>query len=228
MDYVFQWDVIWENRAALLWGTLLTLRLSAETMLFGLVLGVLGAWAKTGGGPVLRGAVQAYIELIRNTPFLVQLLLVFLGLPRLGLRFSPDTAALITMTVNLGAYATEIVRAGIEAVPHGQVEAGRALGLRTVQVFRLIVLKPALRIVFPALSSQFILVVLGSSVISTISTEELTAVANNIQSQSFRPFEIYAAVGAIYIALALGFEAVFSLVRRWLLGAQPARWTLPA
>ena len=228
MGYVLQFSVVWQSADDLLRGAWLTLRLSAETMLFGLVLGVFGAWAKTSGGQVLRGAVQAYIELIRNTPFLVQLLLVYLGLPRLGIRFSPDTAALIAMTVNLGAYATEIVRAGIEAVPHGQIEAGRALGLRPLPIFRLIVLKPALQTVFPALSSQFILVVLGSSVISTISAEELTAVANNIQSQNFRPFEIYLAVGAIYIAMALGFEGVFALVRRTLLRSQPGPWSPPA
>ena len=227
MGYELQFDVVWQSADALLWGTWLTLRLSAETMVLGLVLGVLGAWAKTSGGRVLRGVVQVYIEVIRNTPFLVQLLLVYLGLPRLGLRFSPDQAALIAMTMNLGAYATEIVRAGIEAVPHGQIEAGRALGLRPLQIFRLIVIRPALQTVFPALSSQFILVVLGSSVISAISAEELTAVANNIQSQNFRPFEIYLAVGAIYIALALGFEAVFTAVRRWLLGGQPGHGRRP-
>ena len=227
MGYVLQFDVVWANAGALLRGAALTLRLSAETMLLGLLVGVLGAWAKTSGGRALRATVQAYIEVIRNTPFLVQLLLIYLGLPRLGLRFTPDQAALVAMTVNLGAYATEIVRAGIEAVPHGQIEAGRALGLRPLQVFRLIVLRPALQIVFPALSSQFILVVLGSSVISTISAEELTAVANNIQSQNFRPFEIYFAVGAIYIAMALGFEALFAAVRRWLLGVQPGHGAVP-
>ena len=219
MDYVFQWDVIWQNAPELARGLWLTLRLSAATMLFGLVLGVLGAWAKTSGGRMVRGSVQAYVEVIRNTPFLVQLLLVYLGLPRLGVRLSPEVAALAAMTLNLGAYATEIVRAGIEAVPRGQIEAGRALGLRSAQVFRLVVLKPALLTVFTALSGQFILVVLGSSIVSTISAEELTAVANNIQAQSFRPFEIYLAVGAIYVAMALGFEGVFMLIRRrWLAG----------
>ena len=227
MDYVFQFSVIWNNLDRLALGTLLTLQLSAETMVLGLLLGVFGAWAKTSGGRVLRGAVQAYIEAIRNTPFLVQLLLAYLGLPRLGLRLTPDAAALLAMTVNLGAYTTEIVRAGIDAVPRGQWEAGRALGLRPWPVFRLIVLRPALQAVFPALASQFILVVLGSSIISTISAEELTAVANNIQSQDFRPFEVYLAVGVIYVALALGFEGVFTLVQRTLLRQPARRWAPP-
>jgi polar amino acid transport system permease protein len=227
VDYVFQFDFIWQSRGELLRGALLTLRLSAETMLFGLLLGVLGAWAKTSRRRFLRGIVQAYVELIRNTPFLVQLLLIYLGLPRLGLRFSPDGAALLAMVVNLGAYATEIVRAGIEAVPRGQIEAGRALGLRPWLIFRHIVIIPALQTVFPALASQFILVVLGSSVISTISAEELTAIANNLQSQSFRPFEIYFVVGGIYIAMALGFQAIFAVVQRALFPSAPASEEVP-
>ena len=228
LDYVFQFSVIWQSRFDLLHGTLLTLQLSAETMLLGSVVGIAGAWAKTSGGRVLRGVLQVYIELIRNTPFLVQLLLIYLGLPRLGLRLRPDHAALLAMTVNLGAYATEIIRAGIEAIPQGQIEAARALGLQAWLIFRLVVLRPALQAVFPALSSQFILVVLGSSVISTISAEELTAVANDIQAQDFRPFEVYCAVGVIYVAIALAFEAAFTAVRRHGLREPPVRWTPPA
>ena len=157
----------------------------------------------------------------------MQLLLIYLGLPRIGLRFSPNGAALLAMVVNLGAYATEIVRAGIEAVPRGQIEAGRALGLRPWPIFRCIVIMPALQTVFPALTSQFILVVLGSSVISTISAEELTAIANNLQSQSFRPFEIYFTVGGIYIGMALGFQAIFSVLQRALFPSAPAAEDLP-
>jgi polar amino acid transport system permease protein len=222
VDYVFQFDFIWQSRSELLRGALLTLRLSAETMVLGLLLGIVGAMARTARFAVLRGVATVYVELIRNTPFLVQLLLIYLGLPHIGLRFTPNDAALIAMVVNLGAYATEIVRAGIEAVPHGQIEAGRALGLRPLRIFRHIVLMPALKAVFPALSSQFILVVLGSSVISTISAEELTAIANNLQSQSFRPFEIYFTVGAMYIAMVLAFEAIFAALQRRLFPARHA------
>ena len=228
MDYVFQFSVIWQSREELLRGTLLTLQLSGETIVLGSVVGIASAWAKTSGGRTLRSVVQLYIELIRNTPFLVQLLLIYLGLPRLGLRMSPDHAALLAMTVNLGAYATEIIRAGIEAIAHGQIEAARALGLRSWLIFRLVVLRPALQAVFPALSSQFILVVLGSSVISTISAEELTAVANEVQAQDFRPFEVYCAVGVIYVVLALLFEAAFTVTRRVGLREQPVRWSPPA
>src|SRR5580698_8083967 len=186
VNYVFHFDFIWQSRDELLRGALLTLQLSAETMLLGLLLGILGAWAKTSRHKAMRTIVQVYIEAIRNTPFLVQLFLIYLGLPRLGLRFSPNSAALLAMVVNLGAYAAEIVRAGIEAVPHGQIEAGRALGLRPLWIFRLIVMPPTLRIVYAPLAGQFTLALLGSSVVSAISANELTSTANLLQSVNFR------------------------------------------
>ena len=124
----------------------------------------------------------------------------------LGLRLRADEAALLAMTINLGAYATEIVRGGIEAIPFGQIEAARALGLRRGHIFRFIVVKPALRIVYPALVSQFILLMLGSSVVSSISAVDLTAVTNTLQSTTFRAFEFYFATTLIYLVMALGFR----------------------
>ncbi len=212
MTYVFQFGAVWREFDHLLMGAWLTVRLSALAMVLGLVVGIAGAQAKASGSRVLRGLAQAYIEAIRNTPFLVQLLLIYLGLPSLGLRFTPDQAALTAMVINLGAYATEIIRAGIEAVPVGQIEAGRALGLKPWAIFRCIVLVPALRAVFPALSSQFILIMLASSVVSVISAEELTAVADTIVARNFRSFEFYLAVTAIYLALSLAFQAALATI----------------
>jgi len=116
------------------------------------------------------------------------------------------------MVINLGAYATEIIRAGIEAIPKGQVEAGLALNLKAHQVFRYIVLKPALKAIYPALTSQFILLMLSSAVVSAISADDLTSVAANLQSQTFRSFEIYIVVAAIYLALALAFSVLFRVI----------------
>ena len=189
MSYVFQWGSVWPELDKLLLGTWLTLRLSAMAMVLGLTVGVLGALGKASAWRPVRALVHGYVEAVRNTPFLVQLLLIYLGLPSIGLRLTPDQAALLAMVVNLGAYATEIVRAGIEAVPAGQIEAGRALGLRPRHIFRFVILVPALRTVFPALGSQFILVMLASSVVSVISAEELTAVADTIIARNFRSFE---------------------------------------
>ena len=220
MSYVFQFGTVWREFDHLLLGAWLTLRLSALAMIFGLAVGIAGAQAKTSSWRLLRGLVQGYVEAIRNTPFLVQLLLIYLGLPSLGLRLTPDQAALLAMVVNLGAYATEIVRAGIEAVPKGQIEAGRSLGLKPWHIFRFVVLMPALRTVFPALGSQFILVMLASSVVSVISAEELTAVTDTIVARNFRSFEFYFVITGIYLAMSLAFQGLFAAIDRALF----ARW----
>lgn len=214
MDYAFDFGTVLSHWDEIASGVLLTLALSSQTLLLGLIVGIVGAWARTSGSTLLAGAVGIYVDVIRNTPFLVQLLLIYLGLPYLGIRLTPVGAALLAMTINFGAYAIEIVRAGIESISKGQIDAGRALGMTGTQIFGLIVLVPAVSAIFPALCSQFILIMLGSSVVSAISAEELTAVANNLQAITFRPFEIFIIVGAIYLALTLGFEAVFHVVER--------------
>ncbi|MGZ5180859.1 MAG: amino acid ABC transporter permease [Ramlibacter sp.] len=212
MNYTFQFDAVLAAWPLLLRGTWITIQLSLTATALGLAVAVLCAWAKTAGPAPLRWLVNAYIELVRNTPFLVQLFFFFFALPALGLRWSAYAAALVAMVVNLGAYATEIIRAGIESIPHGQIEAGLALNLKRHQVFRHIILKPALKAIYPALTSQFILLMLSSAVVSAISADDLTSVAANLQSQTFRSFEIYIVVACIYLALALAFSALFRLV----------------
>ncbi len=217
MNYQLQFDAVLQAWPLLLQGTWITIQLSLTATALGLIVAILCAWAKTSGPWPLRVAVDVYIELIRNTPFLVQLFFFFFALPLIGLRWSPHTAALVAMVVNLGAYATEIIRAGIESIPKGQIEAAQALSLRPHQIYRLIILKPALRAIFPALASQFILLMLTSSVVSVISADDLTSVAANLQADTFRSFEIYIVVTAIYLMLALGFSALFRHAQqRWL------------
>lgn len=212
MNYDFQFGDVFAAWPLLLKGTWITIQLSASAMVIGLVVAILCAWGKTSGPKLLRSAINAYIEVIRNTPFLVQLFFFFFALPALGLRWSPHTAALTAMVVNLGAYATEIIRAGIESIPKGQIEAGLALNLKRWEIFRFVVLKPALRAIYPALTSQFILLMLSSAVVSVISADDLTSVAANLQSQTFRSFEIYIVVAGIYLALSLSFSAAFRLL----------------
>ncbi len=181
----------------------------------GLAIGILCALARTSTRAWLRAPVAVYVEAIRNTPFLIQLFLIYFGLPSIGIRLEPVQAALIGMSINCGAYATEIVRAGIEAVPRGQLEAARALGFPVVAIVRRVIMFPALRAVFPALASQFILVMLGSAVISTISVEELTGVGHLIETENFRPFEVYLVVCGFYIAIAFALKVAFFMVSRF-------------
>jgi polar amino acid transport system permease protein len=184
-------------------GVAWTLGLTAVSAVVGVALGVAGAWARTRGGMWLRAVAGTYVELIRNTPFIVQLFFVFFGLPALGVKLSPETASVLAMVINLGAYATEIVRAGIDATPRGQIEAALSLALTPAQVFTRVVLPPALRKVWPALVSQIIIVMLGSAVCGQISTEELSYAANLIQSRNFRAFEAFIVATAIYLGLSV-------------------------
>jgi polar amino acid transport system permease protein len=212
MRYAFNFRDIWAQTDYLIDGILVTLMLSAVTMVFGLVLGVIGASMRVYGGPLLRTIAASYVEVIRNTPLIVQLFIVFFGLPAFGIRLDAMTASLIALAINLGAYTTEIVRAGLEAIPRAQVEAGQSLGLSGPQVFRYVVLPPAFRIVYPALTSQFVLLMLATSIVSQISAPDLFHVASIIQSRTFRDFEIYAVVAVIYLLLALAFKVVFAAV----------------
>jgi polar amino acid transport system permease protein len=221
VTYTFQFTFVWREFDHLLLGAWLTVKLAASATVLGLTVGIVCARAKTSRSRLLRGLVDLYVEAIRNTPFLMQLLLIYLGLPSLGIRFNPNQAALVAMVVNVGAYATEIVRAGIEAVPQTQIEAGRSLGLGRWQIFRFVVLIPALRAVFPALGSQFVLMMLASSVVSVISAEELTAVTDAIVARNFRSFEFYLVTTGIYLGMSFAFQGIFALIDRLLF----ARWS---
>lgn len=223
MTYAFEFGQVFAAWDELLAGALRTLWLSAAAMAIGMVVAVLGALGKTGGPRPLRWLIDAYIELIRNTPFLIQIFMVFFGLPAIGLRLEADQASLLALVVNVGAYGIEIIRAGIESIAKGQIEAGRALGLKPLQIFRLIVLKPAVQAVYPALTSQFILLMLNSSVCSAIAASELTGAANDIQARNFRSFEVYFVVTAIYFALSLLFWGLFALIERRFLRQPAAR-----
>jgi polar amino acid transport system permease protein len=184
-------------------GVAWTVGLTAVSAVIGVALGVACAWARAEGPLALRWLAGVYVELVRNTPFIVQLFFVFFGLPAAGVRLSPETASIIAMVVNLGAYATEIIRAGIEATPRGQLEAAQSLALGRMQIFVHVVLPPALRKVWPALVSQIIIVMLGSAVCGQISTEELSYAANLIQSRNFRAFEAFLIATAVYLVLAV-------------------------
>ncbi len=213
MNYVFQFNIVWEHFPELLDGAWLTIQLSAEAMVARALPRHHLRLRPVGGAEAgALAVIQAYVELIRNTPFLVQIFIIYFSLPVIGLRLTANSAALLAMTVNLGAYASEIIRAGIEAIPRGQVEAARALGLKRLQIFRFVIIFPALKTVYPALSSQFILLMLSSSVVSTISAVELTAITNSLQSTTFRSFEFYFVATGLYFVMALGFRGALSAI----------------
>lgn len=171
--------------------------------MLGIILGIACAWARALGPRWIKPFVAVYVELIRNTPFLIQLFFIFFGLPAIGVQMNEMTAANLAMVINLGAYSCEIIRAGIQATPNGQFEAGASLAMTPFETFRHVVLVPSLQRIWPALSSQVVIVMLGSSVVSQIAAEDLTFAANFIQSRSFRAFEAYFVSTAIYLVLAI-------------------------
>ena len=210
MSYSFQFRDVFAAWEFLLDGLVLTLELSLVTMVMGLLIGVAGAAARVYGPTWLKRIIAVYVEAIRNTPLIVQLFLIFFGLPSAGLKFDANTAAMVALSINLGAYTIEIVRAGLEAIPKSQIEAGQSLGLSGLQIFRYVIIFPALRLMFPALASQFILLMLATSVVSQISAQDLFHTASIVQSRTFRDFEVYIVVAAVYLALALVFRLLFA------------------
>jgi polar amino acid transport system permease protein len=214
VQYSFNFRDVWRYQDMLLEGAWLTLQLSAGAMLLGLLLGIIGAAMRTSHSRLLRGLATGYVEIIRNTPLLIQLLIVYLGLPAFGVSLSALQAAVITLSVNLGAYATEIIRAGIQAIPKSQIEAGVSLGMSRLEVFRYVMLFQALRIIYPALASQFILLLIATSIVSQISTEDLFHIGSFIESRTFRSFEVYLVITAMYLVMALFFRALFALIHK--------------
>jgi polar amino acid transport system permease protein len=218
MAYRFDFSAVFDYTPVLVRGVGVTVELIAVGAAAGVAIGIGAAWARTQGPRALRPAVTAYVELIRNTPFLIQLFFIFFGLPSIGVRMGEMPAACLAMAVNLGAYSAEIIRAGIEATPRGHYEAGLSLALSRMQIFRHIVLKPALKRIWPALSSQIVIVMLGSAVCSQIAAEDLSFAANFIQSRNFRAFEVYFVTTAIYLALAIGVRQLLRLIGLGLFG----------
>jgi polar amino acid transport system permease protein len=202
LNYAFDFTPVIDGLPALLLGCLGTLWLSLAGMALAIVIGIGGVLLRDSHIKSLRFVVIGFVELIRNTPFLVQIYFIFFALPLAGLRLDPTPTAVIALGVNGGAYAIEIIRGGVQSINKGQIEAGYALGLHKLQVFRLIVLKPALRAIFPSLVSQFVLLTLTTSIASAVSAYELTSVAKRIESDSFRSFEVYSVVTLMYLAIS--------------------------
>lgn len=221
MAYQFDFSFVAEYSDMLGQGIAYTLGLTLVGGTLGLAIGILGAMCRNWQIKPFAGLYQCYVELFRNTPFLVQLFLIFFGLPSLGIRLAEWQAAILAMVLNLGAYSTEIIRAGLQATPKGQIEAAESLAFTRWQIFAYVTLRPALRKVWPALSSQVVITMLGSSVCSQISAEDLTFVANFIQSRNFRAFETYFLTTAIYFALAFLIRQLLGLIGRYVIVRRP-------
>jgi polar amino acid transport system permease protein len=215
LGYRFDFGVVFAHWAELLGGCLLTLQLSLFAMPITFGIAVLCVFLLQLREPISTWLIGAFVEIIRNTPFLVQIFFLFFGLPTLGIRLEPNVAAVIALGLNGAAYSIEILRGGVEAIARGQVEAGIALGLRPAQIFRYIIMKPALRAVYPAMTSQFIFLMLTSSIASSITAGELTHVGAELEAVTFRSFEVYFTITGLYLMMSFGLSKLFAAIGRF-------------
>lgn len=212
--YGFEWAAIARGLPYLLEGAGLTVMISSVAMVLALVLGLALAAISQAPGPVARRLVAAYVEVFRNTPLLIQIFIVYFGLPQLGWRLSPFLSGLSALVLYAAAYNAEIFRAGLEAVPRGQHEAARSIGLSELRALRFVIVPQAIRIAFPALGNNLVSLVKNSSLVSTIGMVELMFVANDIAFNNFRTFEIYGAAALLYVLLVLALTRALHLAER--------------
>ncbi len=208
-------SVVTDAWQSLLFGVFGTLFLAFSGMVIAMVIGILGVVILRTELRIPSFLVTAFVEIVRNTPFLVQIFFIFFALPLAGIRLNPTMTAVIALGVNGGAYAIEIIRGGVESIPKGQTEAGLALGLHSHEVFRLIVLRPALRAIYPSLASQFILLTLTTAICTSISAYELTSVGQRIEAETFRSFEVYFTLTGIYLVISLITMWILAGIGRW-------------
>lgn len=212
MNYTLDFTPVIQGLPSLLTACLGTFVLALGGMVLATVIGIGGVILRDSRFAPVRWLVKSFVELIRNTPFLVQIYFIYFALPLAGVRIDPTPTAIIALGINGGAYAIEIIRGGVQSISRGQIEAGLALGLHKAQVFRLIVLKPALRAIFPSLTSQFVLLTLTTSIASAISAYELTSVAQRIESDSFRSFEVFGTITLFYLVISWAMMRFFDLI----------------
>jgi His/Glu/Gln/Arg/opine family amino acid ABC transporter permease subunit len=211
--YDFRFDVVWEYLPYLAKGVWVTLYVTFASTAIGLVLGVLIAVLRLSKNPFLSLPMRGYIEFFRNTPTLVKLVWVFYLIPIfLGLQTDAVTSCIIAMAVSAAAYIAEVVRAGIQDVPRGDIEAAEAIGMRPVTVLRRIILPQALRKVLPPLANTFIVFLKYSSLISVVGVNDLMYRANVISTTTFRPIETYTVLALFYFVLCYGLSKLFSTV----------------
>jgi len=207
---VWSWSGFFDYLANpfLAYGALVTIGLTAAALFFGLILGIVIALMRLSGGPVLAAIAAFYCWVFRGTPLLVQLLIIYTGLPLFGVRFSVLEAALLGLSLNEAAYLSEIVRSGVMSVQKGQTEAARALGLRRMQVFRLVVWPQALRIIIPPLGNSVNGLLKTTSITSVISMEELLRRTQILIQERFLVLELFTVAALYYLLMTTAWDVV--------------------
>jgi len=195
---------------------LVTIEVSVLAVFFGTILGVIVGALRVMPNRFINGIAASYIYIIRGTPLLIQLFLIYFGLPSIGIRLSAFFSGLLGLAINSSGYVGEIVRGGIEAIPKGQWEAGKVLGLSYGKTMRFIILPQALRNMLPALGNEFVTLIKESSLLSTLAIAELTMVGQQVRSATYASFETFIAVGLIYLFMTSVTSFLLRLIeKRW-------------
>ena len=181
--------------------TVTTLKVSLIALLIGLLLGIVICLAKISTIKVLNVLATIYVEVIRNTPILVQIMIIYFALPEVGISFTPFMSAIIALSINSGAYVSEIFRSGILAIDKGQMEAGRSLGLSYFQTMKFIILPQALKNSLPALGNEFISLVKESSIVYFVGVADIMFAANTVKNATYETFGPYLIAAAIYFII---------------------------
>jgi len=201
MAYQLDPSIIIKYLPLFLKGVFLTVEISFLAILIGMPIGILAAVARTSRFKILNLVGAVYVEVFRNTPLLIQIFIIFFGLPSLGIKLSPYISGLTALVLYVGAYNAEVIRSGLEAVPRGQIEAAKSLGLTGVQTFLYIILPQAFQISLPALGNNWVALVKNSSLVSVIGMVELTWVTFDLNALTFRSFELFGAATIFYLIL---------------------------
>lgn len=215
MDYVLQYSQVWPYLPRLLEGAVVTLQLAILGFFGGLFLGTLGASIRAFGPRWMAEIVGAYVTFLMNTPQLVQIYFLFFVLPEFGVVLTSFAAVLLGITLNAGAYLTEIQRAGFESTRRSELEAAEVLGFSRLEQVRYVVLPHISRVLYPPISNQFIIMTLGSSMAALFGVEELTGEAFNINARTFRSIEIFTVTAGIYVVITIVATVLLALLGRF-------------
>ena len=213
MAYHLNFGFVWQHFDRLAFGLVLSLAMAALAIAVGSVIGLALAVAHVSGGRVTRVLVSAYVEIFRNVPLLLFVYLVFYGIPtQFDIRYGPTTSFIVTLSIYAGAYLVEVFRAGLQAVPAGLIEAGKAIGLTPWQRLLSVRLPTMLRIALPALGNNFVSLFKDTSVAAVIAVPELTFGAQWINLNSFRVVEVFMVITVMYLGAGYGFLRLLRLI----------------
>jgi polar amino acid transport system permease protein len=209
-------DIEFVERAVpiLLSGTLITLQIGGLSLLLGLIIGIPLAFMRVYGGRILKGITLSYSEILRGTPVLVQLFLVYYGLPQFGIVFDPIPAAFLTLGINSAAYQVEYLRGAITSVGDNQMMAARSLGMSTIKAIRCVILPQAMRLVLPSWSNEAIYMIKNTAVVYLIAVPDLMTKTKIMIARYYNPIESYMLVSVFYLVLVAFATLIFHTIER--------------